>query len=690
MIRLIHDDCLTALKKLQPSSVHSIVTDPPAGISFMGSTWDSDKGGRNKWISWMIEVMAEAKRVLKPGGHILVWAIPRTSHWTMIAIENAGYEIRDVVTHLFGTGFPKSHNVSKAIDQHLGAKRKKVKFPGNQARNPKSINGGKGIKGGDRPCLIKAREDGFIELDDHNPVTPQAAKWNGYGTALKPAAEFWVLARKPFEGSVAENTLKFGTGGLNIDESRIGNEERFNPPTHKSTTAAMGDFSNCDGQGSTVVGRWPANLMLSHHEDCSQLGEAKTKGSAPKINDKVEEFDGVHEGYKGHYRKKIPGQVRSYGSETVGVWDCHEECPVRMLDAQSGSLSRQGSPKKKNTDDSANFGGGSPSTYFGDSGGASRFFYVAKPSTSERNDGLDELPDQVKPAHMRTANGTGEANFDSGFQETIQKNIHPTVKSIKLMEYLIKLITPMVFECDRCYINRNEKKKETGSSAPMRRMPKDIQTEGQLETPSFLQSPVQIPIDENNTGEAMRKMQKDIPACEGSTLLQSELREQDCGPGEKKWDGNGYPFGVSNALSAGTSDGYSQGNAPGASLGDGQVLGAKSPGKRSGASFKRKQSGQSDREFESPQQTNSRPSPQAKGETDSMPPLQENDQGVRTCPNCGEVMIQRGGTVLDMFMGSGTTGVAAVKNGFGFIGIEKQADFFRIASKRIESKDETT
>ena len=191
-------DCLDWLKTIHDGSVDSCVTDPPAGISFMGKKWDHDKGGRDKWIDWFQSVMSEVHRVLKPGGHAVVWALPRTSHWTATGIENAGFEIRDVINHIFGSGFPKSHNVSKAIDKTAG------------------VN--------------------------------EAKQWDGWGTALKPAHENWILARKPFKGTVAANVLEHGTGAINIDESRI-------------------DFDDCEREVTpNTTGRWPANLILSDPE----------------------------------------------------------------------------------------------------------------------------------------------------------------------------------------------------------------------------------------------------------------------------------------------------------------------------------------------------------------------------------------------------------------------------------------
>jgi hypothetical protein len=169
-------DCLEVLKTLPDNSVDSVVTDPPAGIGFMSSGkkdhWDSDKGGRDHWIGWMSEVMSECKRVMKPGAHGLVWALPRTAHWTGTALENAGFEIRDKIYHCFGTGFPKSTNVAKQL-----------------------------------------QKKGLLE---------EAKIFEGMGTSLKPSIEEWVLIRKPIrEKTVSENVLKWSTGALNIDKSRI-------------------------------------------------------------------------------------------------------------------------------------------------------------------------------------------------------------------------------------------------------------------------------------------------------------------------------------------------------------------------------------------------------------------------------------------------------------------------------------
>jgi DNA modification methylase len=229
---LLQGDCLETLRDIPNDSIDSLITDPPAGISFMGKSWDDDKGGRKQWVAWMTDVMTECLRVLKPGAHGLVWALPRTSHWTATALEDAGFEVRDVVTHLFGSGFPKSLNVSIAIDKAAGALK---------ARGKAFVTAG----AGDRSDIQgTSSADAF---NQHAGITDAAKVWQGWGTALKPASEHWILVRKPLEHkhTVAANVLKHGTGGINIDASRVGE--------------------------SSAQGRFPANLVLTEGEATEML-----------------------------------------------------------------------------------------------------------------------------------------------------------------------------------------------------------------------------------------------------------------------------------------------------------------------------------------------------------------------------------------------------------------------------------
>lgn len=244
---------------LPENFVDSIVCDPPAGIGFMGKAWDGDKGGRKQWIAWLAETLAASYKALKPGGHALVWAIPRTSHWTMTALEEMGFEIRDVVTHLFGTGFPKSANVGKMIDKTLGATREVV--GGNPNHRPVSGTVYEGTYSGANTGAATVTA----------PGSPEAAKYEGFGTALKPAAEFWILCRKPLsEPTIAKNVLKWGTGALNIDACRIGESPGYSYNADKNGSTFHGDPCrrydySAEKAGKDRIestkGRWPANVV---------------------------------------------------------------------------------------------------------------------------------------------------------------------------------------------------------------------------------------------------------------------------------------------------------------------------------------------------------------------------------------------------------------------------------------------
>lgn len=308
----------------------------------MGKDWDSDKGGRLAWIAWMTQVMTECLRVMKPGAHGLVWALPRTSHWTATALEDAGFEVRDVVTHLFGTGFPKSLDISKAIDKAAGAERASEYIPNN-----KNAVMGKGFGGGE------------WNAPSAPAVTEAAKQWQGFGTSLKPASEHWILVRKPCsEKTVAANVLKWGCGGLNIDGCRVGTElvESGRAGRGECESEAFGKKLMATEKAFST-GRFPANLVLDEE--------------AAQALDEQSIANGIHSA----------GKARDKG----GAFD-----------------------KQKSMFGIGYAAGDSPRYADGDNPGASRFFYVAKASKSDKGDG----------------------------------NVHPTVKSTALMEYLIKLVTP--------------------------------------------------------------------------------------------------------------------------------------------------------------------------------------------------------------------------------------------------------
>lgn len=238
-------DCLEVLAGLEPDSIDAIVTDPPYLLGFMGKKWDSQADQAPWHQGWA----KEALRILKPGGHLVAFGGTRTYHHLAYGIEAAGFEIRDCLQWLYGSGFPKSHDVSKAIDKAAGAEREVLEeIPDRWTQKGGVLNFST-----DRPQrTVKVTGD---------PATDDAQKWEGWGTALKPSNEPIVLARKPFEATVAQNVLEHGTGALNIDGCRIGKERR------ETWSAGSSNYKVSNPEPwkeskRTVEGRWPANTIL--------------------------------------------------------------------------------------------------------------------------------------------------------------------------------------------------------------------------------------------------------------------------------------------------------------------------------------------------------------------------------------------------------------------------------------------
>ena len=309
MQNIIHGDCLDVMREMDPCSIDCIVTDPPYGLSFMGKDWDHGVPG--------IEFWKASLRVLKPGGHLLAFGGTRTYHRLTCAIEDAGFEIRDCMMWVFGSGFPKSHNFGK------------------------KVGGG----------------------------------WEGYGTALKPAYEPIIVAMRSIDGTFAQNAEKWGVGGINIDECRVATSDNWKI-LDNGVESIMWRKKKPITRSSNILGRWPANIILDEEAGMAldeQSGEGKSSGPrCSKIPDKFFIGKGMN--------------------PTVGYFD---------------------------------------------SGGASRFFYCAKASSAERNNGLEGLN---KKAAFDNENGAMGGNMGSRYKP--RENHHPTVKPIKLMEYLLKLVMP--------------------------------------------------------------------------------------------------------------------------------------------------------------------------------------------------------------------------------------------------------
>ena len=408
-----HGDCREVMAKLDAESVDSIVCDPPYGLSFMGKEWDSFKegdiamrrnpqmdavntgasrqGGRQRacadyqkrqardmlaFQEAMNAVFLEALRVAKPGAHLLAFGGTRTYHRLACAIEDAGWEIRDCVMWVYGSGFPKSHDVSKAIDKAAGAEREvvgsKLGQPGYSLTDGKGglYGGGFGANGtGDGECRITA------------PATDAARQWSGWGTALKPAWEPIIVARKPLCGTVAENVLQHGTGGINVDGCRVGTEAVVT--TNGKGFAGSFEGGKNDNGGAVHIGRWPANV--------------------------------IHDG----------------SDEVVGLFP---QTTSNTRHPNGGKIYGRNSLNESATCDTTVRG-------FTDSGSAARFFYCAKASKADRDEGCEGLVEKSRLDDVGNKWTTVDYR-DGKNRDAMARNHHPTVKPTALMRYLCRLVTP--------------------------------------------------------------------------------------------------------------------------------------------------------------------------------------------------------------------------------------------------------
>jgi DNA modification methylase len=279
-------DCLDVLRTMPDASVDAVVTDPPYGLSFMGKRWDYDVPS--------VEVWAECLRVLKPGGHLLAFAGTRTQHRMAVRIEDAGFEIRDLIMWCYGSGFPKSLDVSKAIDKAAGAEREvvgtKLGLPGYSLTD--GAPGGVAMEGNVNGSL----RNGAAECAITAPATPEAQQWSGWGTALKPALEPITVARKPLQGTVAANVLAHGCGGLNVDGCRVGLRE-----ARQLNRAGSIGYGGSEPQGIVEdggMGRWPANLIHSGEDEVVRLFPQTVSGALNQASVKAENnIYGKHDAY---------------------------------------------------------------------------------------------------------------------------------------------------------------------------------------------------------------------------------------------------------------------------------------------------------------------------------------------------------------------------------------------------------
>lgn len=352
-------DCRDAMSLfIGANSVDSIVTDPPYGLGFMGKEWDHGVPG--------VEFWQHAFDVLKPGGHLLAFSGSRTYHRMVCAIEDAGFEIRDQIMWVYGSGFPKSLDVSKAIDKSAGAERAVLGIAGKSGSVRNSMAGD--FAGGEYMTTA--------------PATEAAQQWQGWGTALKPAHEPICVARKPLIGTVAANVLHWGTGALNIDACRVATDENLNGGAYsgggKDLALATSYATGVDaGVFVQPAGRWPANLIHDGSDDVlAAFPESKSGGYPPEGGQR--------------------SQVATYGK-----------------------------PNERG-----------PQAFTASEGSAARFFYCAKASRKDRNEGLTD----PGPIHKH---GTTLRQMENAVRDGVAKgNTHPTVKPTDLMAYLCRLVTP--------------------------------------------------------------------------------------------------------------------------------------------------------------------------------------------------------------------------------------------------------
>lgn len=339
--KLYKGSMLDMLDVIEPNSIDSIVTDPPYELNFMNKGWD------NSGIAFQKETWERCYQVLKPGGHLLAFGGSRTFHRIACAIEDAGFEIRDTIMWLYGSGFPKSMNMGLAIDKKLGVQGQ---------RGVGGFNvGGVGEQNNRSAKLYKgSTTDGSKMCAYTDYKTEDASKWAGWGTALKPAYEPVVIARKPCEGSCVDNVLKYGVGGINIDECRIGNEliKGGTTPNFRAVGKLQKEISGMDklsfGQISNAermeledhTGRFPSNVILTYDDDTQEEvcgGMPESKGASSQNN-----YSNGHI-YRGQSLQESSTSLTGYRE------------------------------------------------WYNDNGSASRYFYCAKASKRDRDEGLDDF-----------------------------------------------------------------------------------------------------------------------------------------------------------------------------------------------------------------------------------------------------------------------------------------------------------
>lgn len=447
-LTLLLGDCREVMAGLEPESFDAVVTDPPYDLTsgkkggtgerslnldspygrarigtggFMGATWDATG------VAFDPETWRAVYRVLKPGGWVLAFGATRTWHRLVCAIEDAGFEVRDQAAALtgqdapglmwmYGNGFPKSLDVAKAIDKAAGAEREVI-ATGEPLR--RMIPGARQNATG---SWVKDDGREFVPTVTE-PATAEAAEWDGWGTALKPAWEPIAVARKPLAGTVAQNVLAYGTGALNIDGCRV-SAVTGDYAHQPNDLGKRDDETNWRIEARKVpphdAGRWPSNVLFTHSANCEPAGTAVIPGNIRLNPTVVAARENIAKGAEKERRRGQRGHGNADGTETIEVWDCAPGCPVAELDRQSGVLTSGANPTRRGSDKFRDaygeFAGQREceAARGADSGGASRFFPVFKYEPKAPQAERPRLPD-----------GTA----------------HNTVKPLDLMCWLVRLVS---------------------------------------------------------------------------------------------------------------------------------------------------------------------------------------------------------------------------------------------------------
>lgn len=672
-MKVINGNNIDILKQYPDNYFDAIVTDPPYGLGkepnaeelmkdwiekgyheisgtgFMGKEWDAFIPQPIFW--------KEAFRVLKHGGHVLSFFGTRTYDWGVMSMRFAGFEVRDCIQWIYGVGFPKSHNISKAIDKMYGAEREVIgtqKLQGTaQTLKGNNFNGEK-------------EKEKTTEVPITEPKTDQAKQWDGWGSALKPANEPIVLARKPLEKglTIAENVLKWGTGAINIDGCRVGTIDDLNGGGYRGENNKIDDghtlfidSSKTKGKYIQPQGRFPANLILTHHEDCECVGTKKVKPSngSGKASENGGGFnkgmfgDGTSDNIGG-------GFTDENGEETIEDWNCVNDCPIKILDEQSGlSKSTGGRIGNKNGAYSGIGANGFTTNHekgdagFGDKGGASRFF-----KTFSQNDilycylcGKSNKNELWKNNYNNVLNVVSNLkNINQIKEPIVQESVTESLR--KKADQIVKNVANL---CDLCVTN-------------------------------FVQEVVKI----NNLDskkEQLTLIQDFIQDCRKCTLLQSlvyyvEMMDNiDTTPTTQNLlKLFGYVWtAIENYIKKDIKEV------------EAQKLGLVRFQYQAKASKSERNKGLDDMPLgEPPASARSKP---AEGRISALGEQRANFhptvKPIKLMQYLVRLITPPNGIVLDPFCGSGTTGIACKLEGVQFIGIEQDAEYCKIAQARIDN-----